>query len=76
MFVYILKRLYQLVVSHLLSILIHFQNYNEMAVLFFVMVTIISVQKLRQVKSNAAGLLTIQRKQENIKLKRMLAKDN
>ena len=47
-----------------------------MALLFFVMVTIISAKKLRQVKSNAAGLLTIQRKQENIKLKRMLAKDN
>ena len=47
-----------------------------MALPFFVMLTIISVKKLRQVKSNAAGLLTIQRKQENIKLKRMLAKDN
>ena len=31
------NRLYQLVVWHLLSILIHFQNYNEMAMLFFVM---------------------------------------
>ena len=28
-------RLYQLVVRHLLSILIHFQNYNEIALLFF-----------------------------------------
>ena len=29
------NRLYQLVVWHLLSILIRFQNYNEMALLFF-----------------------------------------
>ena len=48
------NRLYQLVVWHLLSILIPFQNVLRYA-------TIISLQKLRQViKSNTAGFLTIQ----------------
>ena len=49
------NRLWQLVVWHLLSIFIHFQNYSEMAI-FLCYVLTTSVQK-----PNTTGFLTIQR---------------
>ena len=68
------NRRWQLVVWHLLLILIHFQNYNVMALLRYA--TIISVRKLAQViKSNTTDLLRIQRHSRKI-LKRILAKGN
>ena len=56
------NRLWQLVVWHVSSILIYFQNFNEMALFF----SILRYTKTDTKKSNTAGFQRIQ-KQENTK---------